>query len=217
MKSAIIAATNAIKINVPTSGKLVVKMGCREWRESINAVLIDENEDEIYATSGDTHWVANSDDIRDIEYNLDSGGTYYMGATSYCIIFEIRFTPDTLKPLVQEANAQDFTYVRFVGIVYSETIIDPNDISFSITMIYPNETTKSVSYIPYVVDRITQNGNTYVAKVNGLDHSFSNSINNNEYYVVFVLKLTTAKFIGSKLYGKITYQDIEYTTSEVTI
>ena len=173
-----------------------------------SAVYTDEN--------GDTYSF-NKAFVATIRYNLESGGTYYMGATSLCIIFEIRFTPDTVKPLVQEAQADGYTYVRFISIVYSEFEIDPNDISFSITMTYNDETTKTVNYTPYVVKRITQSGNTYVASLGGVDHSFDNSINNNEYYVVYVIRLTTSKFEGCSVCGKTTYQDVEYTSSQATI
>lgn len=211
------SSSNGIQINAPSSGKLVVTMSSRESTNSCNAKLINNDGTEISATSGDTYWEQNVKEFRNIEYNLKSGGTYYIGGTGMVIILEIKFIPDTVKPLVQEAVKDEFTYVRFVSIVYSDTEINNDDISFSVTMTYTNETTKTVEYTPYVVKRITQNGNTYVASLGGVDHSFDNAVNNNEYYVVYVLRFTTSKFNGCSINAKTTYQGVDYISSQALI
>ena len=211
------SSSNGIQINAPSGGKLVVTMSSSEWRDSCNAKLINNDGAEISATSGDTYWEQNVKEFRSIEYNLESGGTYYIGGTSLVVILEIRFIPDTVKPLVQEAVKDEFTYVRFVSIVYSDTEINNDDISFSVTMTYTNETTKTVEYTPYVVKRITQNGNTYVASLGGVEHSFDNAVNNNEYYVVYVLRFTTSKFDGCSINAKTTYQGADYISSQALI
>ncbi|MBR6072041.1 MAG: hypothetical protein IKP77_04320 [Acholeplasmatales bacterium] len=209
-----------VKLNLPAKGKLIVNVS-GTWPYATTAKLIDSNDNNIEAISGNVNWTKEGNnnaqtDRRDITYSIDSAGTYYFGGTNYLAFYSMEFIPEVL-PLVQEAKNETYTYIRFVSIINSDVEINATDVTFSITMNYTDKEPKTVNYTPYVVKRITQSGSTYVANVYGESHTFDNAVNPTEYYVVFVLRLTTSKYSGNTVKATITYNDVSYESSSVTI
>lgn len=178
--------------------------------------------DTTYST---TSYIANQanpakNELFELTADIVSGKTYAIGGDSRFYIYGIfvEEAPEVeVTPLVQEATDSDYTYVRFVTIVSNAGEISSDDVEFSITMTYTNETTKTVSYTPYVVKKITQNGEAYVANVGTESHTFDNALNATEYYVVYVIRFTTSKFAGCKVSATTTFASVDYTSSQVTI
>ena len=126
---------------------------------------------------------------------------------------------ESVTPLVQTAEDETYTYVRFITIVKGVEEFDASAVTFSVTMDYAEDgkADKTKIYTPYVAKKITSNGNTYVADVNSVSHTFDNASNPTEYYIVYVLRLTTSKFIGNRIYATTTFGGTDYTSSTVTI
>lgn len=209
-----------VKLNLPAKGKLIVNVS-GTWPYATSAKLIDSNDNNIEAISGNVNWTKEGNnnaqtDRRDITYSIDSAGTYYFGGTNYLAFYSMEFIPEDILPLVQKAEVEEYTFVRFVNIVYTDNDIDESNVSFAVTMEYANETTKTVKYTPYVVKRITSKGETYEANVNDVNHSFDRATNSNEYYVVYVLRFTTANYAGCKIYATTTYNGVEYTSNKIS-
>jgi len=214
-----------VKLNLPAKGKLIVNAS-GTWPYATTAKLIDSNDNNIEAISGNVNWTKEGNnnaqtDRRNITYSIDSAGTYYFGGTNDLAFYSIEFIPvefiPEVLPLVQEAKDETYTYIRFVSIINSDVEINATNVAFSITMNYTDKEPKTVNYTPYVVKRITQSGSTYVANVNDVSHTFDNAVNPTEYYVVFVLRLTTSKYSGNTVKATTTYNDVSYESSSVII
>lgn len=155
------------------------------------------------------------------EADLSAGTHVITRGSNENRLASIRLVSKTVTPLVQKAvdTENGYTYVRFVTIIKGVEEIDATDVTFSVTMDYADtsKADKTNAYTPYVVKKITQNGETYTAEVDTVSHSFDNSVNPTEYYVVYVLRLTTSKFSGNSIYATTTFNGDSYDSSSVTI
>ena len=205
-----------IGFTAPSDGTINVDFVSGSDTKSRSLAIKDSNGNQIASVSN-----SSGSNAVLLSANVESGKTYYIGSSDSGInIGKVEFVtaPEVeVTPLVQEATDTDYTYVRFVTIVSNAGEISSDDVEFSITMEYTNETTKTVNYTPYVVKRITQSGATYVADVNSVSHTFDNAINETEYYVVYVIRFTTSKFTGCKVSATTTFAGQDYTSSQVTI
>ncbi len=209
----------AVKVSPDKKGVLVVSM-TSAGGSARSSKMIDSNGTEISAISGNTSWTeteAKNYEIRTLQYKLDENKDYYLGGTNGMRILSAEFIPESVTPLVQKATDSTYTYVRFVTIIKGVEEIDATDVSFSITMTYSDNSSKTVNYTPYVVKKITQNNETYTATVGSATHTFDNSVNPTEYYVVYVLRLTTSKFSGNSVKATTTFGGTSYVSDSETI
>ncbi len=208
-----------IDLNGQTNGVIVAKMTVG-GNSARSAKMIEASGAEISCISGNNAWTeeeSNNYEIRTIEYSVEGDNTYYLGGTNSMRVFDVEFIPESVTPLVQKATDDDYTYVRFVTIIKGVEEIDATDVAFSVTMTYSDSTSKTVNYTPYVVKKITQSGATYTANVQGVSHTFDNASNSTEYYVVYVLRLTTTKFAGNSVKATTTFGGVSYTSDVETI
>ena len=210
-----------IDLNGQTNGVIVAKMTVG-GNSARSAKMIEASGAEVACTSGNNSWTdaeSNDYEIRTIEYSVTGDNTYYLGGNNSMRIFDVEFIPESVNALAQKAVVDEYTYVRFVSIIKGVDEIDASDVTFSVTMEYADTSKddKTVNYTPYVVKKITQSGETYTATVGGNTHSFDNSVNPTEYYVVFVLRLTTSKFSGNSVYATTTFGGNPYDSKPITI
>ena len=205
----------AVKIEVPNNGyisALVTTAGT----SARNAKLIDSTGAEVTVSSGNAAWTATGAaayERRTLGYEVGAG-TYYLGGDDGMRILSVEFVPQEVTPLVQTAVVDTYTYVRFVSIVKGVEEFSAADITFKLTLT-SGESNQEVTVTPYVVKKITSAGETYTAKVNEADYSFAN--HTAEYYVVYVVRFTTAKYTGDSIKATLTYAGNDYTSSVVTI
>ena len=152
--------------------------------------------------------------------NVPSAGTYYIGAdgSNAINIYDVSFISSSTKALSQSYTEDGYTYIRFVNIVKGAATLTTSNFNFSVTMTYAGTTnTKTVDYTSdsYVVKKITKSGDDYVDTVNNADYTFAD--HTAEYYVVFVLRLTTSKFKGSSVCGDFTYGGLTIHSTSRTI
>ncbi|MBQ6783872.1 MAG: InlB B-repeat-containing protein [Acholeplasmatales bacterium] len=209
-----------IDLSRASAGMLVVNISCG-GNSKRSAKLVNSSNTSISAYSGDVDWPDDSTDwytSRTITYSIETAGVYYLGGDNSMRIFDVEFIPESVTPLVQKATDSTYTYVRFVTIIKGVEEIDATDVSFSVTMTYASDSSeKTVNYTPYVVKKITQNNDTYTATVGSATHTFDNSVNPTEYYVVYVLRLTTSKFSGNSVKATTTFGGTPYVSDSETI
>ena len=202
-----------VKIDAPVDGVLVayVKNGSSTDARSVNLFTPGtQNQVDSNAAFG-----LEANGVARCEFKVEAGKSYTFGAVSggSVYIYELELVPETVTPLVQKATDSTYTYVRFVTIVKGVEEIDATAVSFSVTMTYTDETSRTKEYTPYVVKKITSSGKTYTAEVNSVSHEFDNAKNPTEYYVVYVLRFTTTNFTGCKVSATTTFANTPYTTA----
>jgi len=157
--------------------------------------------------------------------NVPSAGTYYIGATNASgdskgiNIYELSFISNSVKSLSQTYTDSNYTYIRFVTIVKGEAELTSSKFNFGVTMTYTDSSTRTVDYTNneklYVVKKITSSGENYVGNVNSQSYEFANHVA--EYYVVFILRLTTSTFAGCSVCSNFTYNGLTLHSSSETI
>ncbi len=204
-----------IKVEAPSKGCLVAYV--KNASSSAAATLSIDNYGTQTVVRSASAIDANETAVATIE--VPAAGNYSFGISNGngFYLYELEFIPESVTPLVQKATDETYTYARFVTIIKGVDEISASDVTFSVTMTYANESTKTVEYTPYVVKRITQSGATYVADVNSVSHTFDNSVNPTEYYVVFVLRLTTSKFSGNSVKATTTFGGESYESKPLEI
>ena len=211
-----VSTTNkGIKIEVPAKGYIstLITTGGTSARK---AKLIDSKGAEVTVSSGNTAWTADEAkayEQRTLGYEVEAG-TYYLGGDNTMRVLSVEFVPQEVTPLVQTAVVDTYTYVRFVSIVKGVKEFSAADITFKLTLT-SGESNQEVTVTPYVVKKITSSGETYTAKVNEADYSFAD--HTAEYYVVYVVRFTTAKYTGDSIKATLTYAGNDYISSVVTI
>ena len=151
--------------------------------------------------------------------NLTEAQLQHFNQDKFDILVAAEETLKKLKvqiiPLQQEAIDGDYTYVRFVFILSGYPELSSSDFENKLTLILDDgEQTKTIS--PNAYNKLTHSGETYTATVNEKEYSFDNSINENDIYVIYVVKFTTAKYQGHNVKAKLSFNENEYITSGYT-
>ena len=208
-----------VKINAPVDGVLVayVKNGSSTDARSVN-LFTPGTQTQVDSNAA---FELEANGVARCEFKVEAGKSYTFGAVSggSVYIYELDLIPESVTPLAQKATVSDYTYVRFVTIIKGVEEIDTSDVTFSVTMDYADadKDDKTVIYTPHVVKKITQSGETYVADVNNISHTFDNSVNPTEYYVVYVLRFTTSKFSGNSIKATTTFGGTPYESNSIEI
>ena len=148
-------------------------------------------------------------------FDITSAGEYLLGAEGdgiwfYYISFEE--TPAvTVTAYQQEAVDGAYTYVRFIFVVSNDTTLATADFANKLTLILDDgETTEQkVTRSPKAYNKITLGGSTYT---NGT-YEFDNTVNTNDIYVVYVVKFTTATYVGHNIKASLNVNSNDYKTS----
>ncbi len=229
---------NSINTNViylggtgsPTNGRALGFNSTSKGILKVNVFATGDRAWGIYdVNSGSDCFVSNTlskDVVHEIQVNVEADNTYEIYCkNNKCYIVSAEFIPVTITPaqdakinvtpFIQKAVVGDYTYVRFITIVSGVNAFNASDLEFTVTMDYAQENVddKTITYVPFVVNRITNNGETYVD--GGI--TFNNATKPTEYYVVKVLRFTTANFDGNSVYSKVTFNGNTYTSDVETI
>lgn len=210
---------NALKIEVPSDG-MISTLITTGGSSSRSASLIDSKGSAVAAATGNTSWTsveAKAYEQRIITYKV-SAGTYYLGGSNGMRILNCEFVPYSVIALQQEATSGDYTYVRFITKITGVADVTTTEATKLVfTMTYADNSTKEVDYTShmYIADAIKNNSEDYTATVNDSSYTFAN--HTCEYYVVCVVRLTTAKFNGCKIHATLTYGGNTYTSTDGTI
>lgn len=218
-----IEGKNAIKFTTTSSGAIsFIALSGSGSDPNRRFVLFEENgTTEIDAVTVPTKIT----DAKVQVINVPSAGTYYIGATNASgdskgiNIYELSFISNSVKSLSQTYTDSNYTYIRFVTIVKGEAELTSSKFNFGVTMTYTDSSTKTVDYTNneklYVVKKITSSGENYVGNVNSQSYEFANHVA--EYYVVFILRLTTSTFAGCSVCSNFTYNGLTLHSSSETI
>lgn len=202
-----------IKIDAPEAGTLTVRVvsGGSSARNARLAVLEGTAIVEIPSVSGDPVFLDNQtteSDIREISYHLDAAGTYYFGGSNGFKVFEMTFVGDSepsTEFYVQTGyNAAGTELVRGIMICNN---ISADELAEGLARmeiaIYDGETKLlDVTSLVTIANRLMNNGQTYVAEINGQNYEFG--IKDNTLYIVAVIAISNYEptNLGEEFVGK---------------
>ena len=121
----------------------------------------------------------------------------------------------TITALQQEGISGNYTYVRFIFIASNYTALAKANLTNALTIVLDKglEGEQTITRTPSVVNKITNNGETYVGTVNNADYEFDNEVNSSDVYIIYVIKFTTAKYSGHTISAVLNYGSSYATTS----
>ena len=213
-------SNKAVKFQTKSAGILKILAQSAKSTDTTRTLSIYKSGSKTAIFTSESGLPATTSDIKYDYISIPSAGTYYIASSVNNIsIYYAEFIPESVTPLVQKATDSTYTYVRFVTIIKGVEEIDASDVTFSVTMDYADteKDDKTVIYTPHVVKKITQSGETYVADVNNVSHTFDNSVNPTEYYVVYVLRFTTSKYSGNSIKATTTFGGTPYVSNSIEI
>ena len=121
----------------------------------------------------------------------------------------------SITPLQQEAIVGEYTYVRFIFILNGYNELTSSDFENQLTIILDEglSSEKTIVRTPNAYNKLTASGETYVATVGEDEYAFDNAINNDDIYIIYVIKFTTSKYTGHNVKASLIYNETEYKTS----
>ena len=182
--------TNAVKFTASSAGTFNIygRSGNANPRK---VAITTDNENFVYSAE------VGQDNIELITVSVTAAGTYYIGCKEGGFKFySIEFVAQAPQPtpsvsFYQQSgyNADGVELVRYIGIVENVAEADiPGSFSLVITGANIPGGSFDATSLCVIANRITNNGQTYVAEVNGANYEFG--VKNNVLYVVCVLAVS---------------------------